>query len=225
LEPQLPLAWHVLVVEGDANDREALTNRLRRHGHNVEGVGTGNAALNLRERADIVLIDLVLPDLDGLEVCSKLRSICNVPIIAVTARGAEADRILGLQAGVDDYIVKPYEFRELLARMCAVMRRVHGKPKSGGVIAHGTLRICSTSREVWLADRKIAVTSKEFELLFLLASHPDTVVSRREIMQQVWNGSWSKRTVDTHISSLRGKLGGKDWIVTVRGVGFRLGGA
>jgi DNA-binding response OmpR family regulator len=216
-------AWRVLIVESDASEREALASRLRRHGHNIESVGTGNEAMQVYESADIILLDLELPDLDGLEVCGRIRSACHIPIIAVTARGMEVDRILGLQAGMDDYIVKPYGFRELMARMCAVMRRVHGKPKSAGAITHGPLQICPTSRSVRLDDQEIGVTTKEFDLLLLLASHPDTVVSRSQIMQQVWGGSWSRRTVDTHVSSLRSKLGENNWIITVRGVGFRLG--
>lgn len=222
-QSRLSSAWRVLIVENDASEREALSGRLRRHGHDIESVGTGNEAMQVYESADIILLDLELPDLDGLEVCSRVRSACYIPMIAVTARGTEVDRILGLQAGLDDYIVKPYGFRDLMARMCAVMRRVHGKSNSGGAITRGRLQICPTSRSVRLNDQEIGVTTKEFDLLLLLASHPDTVVSRSQIMQQVWGGSWSPRTVDTHVSSLRSKLGENNWIITVRGVGFRLG--
>jgi DNA-binding response OmpR family regulator len=214
----------VLLVESDASEREWLASRLRRQGYNIESVGTGHEAMQVYESADIILLDLELPDLDGLEVCSRIRSACHIPMIAVTARGTEADRILGLQAGMDDYIVKPYGFRELMARMSAVMRRLHGNPKPGGAIIHGPLHICPASRSVRLDDHEIGVTTKEFDLLLLLASHPGTVISRNQIMQQVWDGSWSRRTVDTHVSSLRSKLGENNWIITVRGVGFRLGG-
>ncbi|MFF3326641.1 response regulator transcription factor [Streptomyces sp. NPDC002889] len=232
LEPQrlsLPVqstaaAWRVLVVENNTGDLEALANGLRRHGHEVEGVGTGGAALQACDGPDIILLDLELPDLDGLEVCRGIRTTCDVPVIAVTSWGTELDRVLGLQAGADDYVVKPYGFRELMARMDAVMRRVRPQPHTAQVVSHGPLRIDASSREVILAGRGVVeVTRKEFDLLYLLASHPDTVIPRKRIMQQVWGDSWSRRTVDTHVSSLRNKLGGSDWIITVRGVGFRFG--
>jgi DNA-binding response OmpR family regulator len=226
LPPQIrkPSAeWRVLVVENNATDRETLAGGLRRHGHHVEAVGTGSAALQAHQASDIVLLDLELPDLDGLEVCRSIRSLSDVPLIAVTGWGTELDRVLGLQAGADDYLVKPYGFRELMARMDAVMRRARPQVQTAPVVARGPLRIDAASREVSLHGRGVDVTRKEFDLLYLLASHPGTVISRKRIMQQVWGGSWSRRTVDTHVSSLRGKLGGSDWIVTVRGVGFRFG--
>lgn len=215
--------WRVLVVENNPGDMETLATGLRRHGHQVEGVGTGNAALQAYQRVDIVLLDLELPDLDGLEVCRSIRTLSDVPLIAVTGWGTELDRVLGLQAGADDYIVKPYGFRELMARMDAVMRRARPQMHTEQVVLHGPLRIDAASREVSLDGQVVEVTRKEFDLLYMLACHPETVISRKRIMQQVWGGSWSRRTVDTHVSSLRGKLGASDWIVTVRGVGFRFG--
>lgn len=216
-------SWRVLVVENNPGDMEALAAGLRRHGHQVEGVSTGSAALQAHQVSDIVLLDLELPDLDGLEVCRSIRSLSDVPLIAVTAWGTELDRVLGLQAGADDYLVKPYGFRELMARMDAVMRRARPQMHTAQAVSRGPLHIDAASREVSLHGRAVEVTRKEFDLLYLLASNPGTVVSRKRIMQQVWGGSWSRRTVDTHVSSLRGKLGGSDWIVTVRGVGFRFG--
>lgn len=218
-----PINLQVLVVENSVPDREALTKGLRRHGHVVQSAKTGVDALHAYKEADIVLLDLELPDLDGLEVCRMIRSSCDIPVIAVTARGTELERVLGLQAGADDYVVKPYGFRELMARMDAVMRRARPQSKCTQIISHGPLRIDASSREVCLGGRSIDITRKEFDLLFLLASNPDTVIPRRRIMQQVWGNSWSRRTVDTHVGSLRNKLGSSDWIITVRGVGFRLG--
>jgi DNA-binding response OmpR family regulator len=216
-------AWRVLIVEHNTRERETLSGCLRRHGHEVEGVDTGAAALQSCDDADIVLLDFNLPDVDGLEVCRWIRSISDVPMIAVTAGGSGLDAVLGLQAGADDYIVKPYCSRELTARMEAVMRRIRHRSQPAQVVSYGQLRIDPSTREVRLADCAIAVTRKEFDLLYLLASHPGTVLSRKRIMRQIWGDSWSRRTVDTHVSSLRGKLGGRDLIITVRGVGFRFG--
>lgn len=217
------VTWRVLVVQNDASEMESLTKGLKRYGHVVEGVETGGEALRACEEADFVLLDLELPDLDGLDVCRAIRSVCDVPMIAVTAWGTELDRVLGLQAGADDYVVKPYGFRELMARMDAVMRRARQTLPAARIITHDALRIDAGARRVYLDDRDVEVTRKEFDLLYYLASHPDTVIPRKRLMQEVWGDSWSRRTIDTHVSSLRGKLGGTEWIITVRGVGFRFG--
>ncbi|GAV37605.1 response regulator transcription factor [Streptomyces acidiscabies] len=217
--------WRILIVEGDAGDACALEEGLRRHGHEVAAVDRGAQALAAYENVDLVLMELELPDLDGLEVCKAIRTVSCVPLIVVTARGSELDRVLGLQAGADDYLVKPYGFRELMARIDAVMRRVRSRRSPSRAIDHGPLHIDVGSREVCLDGHGVELTRKEFDLLCLLASHPDTVISRKRLLQQVWGDSWSRRTVDTHVSSLRRKLGGNGWVVTVRGVGFRLGHA
>ncbi|MXM68614.1 response regulator [Streptomyces sp. HUCO-GS316] len=218
-----PAVWRILVVENNDEDAEPLMRRLRRHGHRVERVSGGIAALDTYGGSDLVLLDLELPDLDGLEVCRQIRAAGDTAVIAVTARGTELDRVLGLQAGADDYLVKPYGFQELLARMEAVMRRVQISSADPSLIVRGPLCIDAAARSVRLNDRRIDVTRKEFDLLYLLAAQPDTVVSRKTIMQTVWGDVWSRRTIDTHISSLRGKLGSSDWIRNVRGVGFQLG--
>ncbi|MDX3456250.1 response regulator transcription factor [Streptomyces sp. ME02-8801-2C] len=220
-------ALRVLVVESETQAADALVQELRRHGHLARSVPTAALALQAHPSVDLVLLDLDLPDLDGLEVCRRIRAVGDVPIITVTTRGAELDRVLGLQAGSDDYVVKPYGFRELLARMEAVMRRARPRPASTRqqVITYGPLRIDTRIRELLLEGRRVDLTPKEFDLLHLLASQPDTTLSRRQLMSQVWDDDWSHRgrTIDTHVSSLRGKLGSSNWIVTVRGVGFRLG--
>ncbi|MEV7525583.1 response regulator transcription factor [Streptomyces sp. NPDC091371] len=218
-------ALRVLVVENDPRAADALLKGLARQGFTARSVDTGAEALRAHHDADLLLLDLDLPDLDGLEVCRGIRAVSDTPIITVTARGSELDRVLGLQAGSDDYLVKPYGFRELLARMEAVMRRVRTQPTAARLISHGSLRIDAGARVATLDGDPVDLTRKEFDLLHLLASQPGTVIPRRQIMAQVWDDAWSPqgRTVDTHVSTLRSKLGSSEWITTVRGVGFRLG--
>ncbi|WP_239162416.1 response regulator transcription factor [Paractinoplanes rishiriensis] len=210
-------------MDSNAAEAETLTHGLRRHGHEVAVVGTAAAALGSFEEADIVLLDLELPDLDGLEVCRGIRAACDKPVIAVTSRGAELDRVLGLQAGADDYLVKPYGFRELLARMEAVLRRTQTTAPAVRTVSHGPLEIDPSVRRVLLDGRRIDLTRKEFDLLYLLATNPDTVIPRKRLMLEIWGDSWSRRTVDTHVGTLRSKLGASSWVITVRGVGFQLG--
>lgn len=215
----------VLVVEEDAAAAESLARGLRRYGYDPESVDTGTRALKAYHRADLVLLDLELPDLDGLEVCRVIRAACDTPIIAVSARDSELDMVLGLQAGSDDCLIKPYGFRELMARIESVMRRARPQPRALPTISHGALHIDPGTREVSLHGRVINVTRKEFDFLHLLASQPETVFTRKQIMTRVWDAEWTRfsRTIDTHVGSLRNKLGASTWIITVRGVGFRLG--
>jgi DNA-binding response OmpR family regulator len=215
--------WRVLVVEKNSSETECLASALRRLGHDVHVVETGSAAFQVYDDHDFVLLDFQLPDLDGLEVCRAIRSASDVPLIAVAAREAELDCVLGLQAGADDFVVRPYVLREMLARMDAVMRRTRPLPENAKVVECGPLRIDASIREVHLRERNLNLTRKEFDLLYLLASNHGTVIPRKRIIQQVWGDSWSRRTVDTHVSNLRNKLGASTWIVTVRGVGFRFG--
>ncbi|WP_367322378.1 response regulator transcription factor [Streptomyces sp. HUAS ZL42] len=217
-------ALRILVVENEERSAKALVQDLIRRGYRADSVATGSQALQVHHQADLILLDLDLTDLDGLEVCRGIRAMSDTPIIAVTERGSELDRVLGLQAGSDDYMVKPYGFHELLARIGAVMRRVRPS-QTARTIEHGPLRIDAVTRKVTLHGRPVDLTRKEFDLLHMLAMQPGAVVSRRQLMTQVWDDAWSHkgRTIDTHVSSLRGKLGSSDWIVTVRGVGFRLG--
>jgi DNA-binding response OmpR family regulator len=214
----------VLVVDPDEESAAALAERLERNGYEVSRAATGRAALAAWVLADLVVLDLGLRDVDALEVCAQIRGWGTTPVITLAAGGTEVDRVLSFQAGADDCLVKPYGYRELVARICAIMRRLTPST-STSVIAHGALRINPMSRQVLVGDRVVNLTRKEFDLLYLLASLPQTVVSRRELMARVWADEWfvSSRTVDTHISALRSKLGAGDWIVTVRGVGYRLG--
>ena len=217
----------VLLVEDDASIAAPLTKGLTREGFEVERAVRGAAALErlaTPPAPDIVLLDLGLPDVDGFEVCRRLRAASDVPIIVVTARGEEVDRVIGLELGADDYIVKPFGFRELLARIRAVTRRRGPRTTDSTPLHVGSLSIDQRTREVRIGDRDIALTPKEFDLLALLAEDPGAVWSRSRILETVWDPHWygPTKTLDVHVASLRKKLGDPAWIETVRGVGFRL---
>ncbi|MCL7378061.1 response regulator transcription factor [Streptomyces sp. 35G-GA-8] len=224
LDTRVPAgSWRILVVDSDERSARDLAQSLQRHRHDARAVTTGAAALREHSDADVVLLDLDLPDIDGLEICRSIATTSDTAVLAVTAHGSELDRVLGLQAGADDYVVKPYGFRELLARVDAVMRRARPKPAAMSMRV-GPLHIEQATRTVELHGRVIPLTRKEFDLLQLLASPPGEIVPRRSILQRVWHDTdmTRSRTIDTHITSLRRKLGSPDWILTVRGVGFRL---
>jgi two-component system response regulator RegX3 len=213
----------VLIVEDEDAIAEQLAAGLRREGHAVSRVVSGRAALEAPE-PDLVLLDLRLPDLDGYEVCRQLRARSGVPIIMVTARGEEVDRVVGLELGADDYMVKPFGFRELLARMRAVARRAEGKHDGRRLFTAGELEVDLRSRSALLHGQELSLTPKEFDLLAFLASDPGAVFERRRILQEVWGTSWqgAGKTVDVHVASLRKKLGDPAWIETLRGVGLVL---
>jgi two-component system response regulator RegX3 len=208
----------LLVVEDDLTIAEPLRTGLLREGFEVDLVGTGEC--------DLVLLDLGLPDLDGRVVCRQLRERSSVPIIVVTARGDEIDRVILLELGADDYVVKPFGFRELVARIRAVLRRAGGGQPQAPTdvqIAVGLLRIDTRTRNVSYDNRPIALTPKEHDLLVYLARDPDVVHTREQIIRDVWDENWwgSTKTLDVHMASLRKKLA-PEAIETVRGVGFRL---
>jgi two-component system, OmpR family, response regulator RegX3 len=214
---------HILVVEDEDAIADPLVAGLRREGYDVSRVATGEGALEASP-ADLVLLDLRLPDIDGLDVCRRLRERSRVPIIVVTARGEEADRVVGLELGADDYVVKPYGLRELIARIRAVTRRSVSLGPDGAPSRVGALEVDERSRRVTLDGREIELTPKEFELLAALARDPGAAVSRQRLLAEVWQTSWygSSKTIDVHVAGLRKKLGDPGWIETVRGVGFRL---
>jgi two-component system, OmpR family, response regulator RegX3 len=212
----------LLVVEDEDAIAEPLVEGLEREGFAVERAATGEAAL-LAERPDLVLLDLRLPDLDGLEVCRRLRERSRVPIIVVTARGEEVDRVVGLELGADDYVVKPYGLRELVARIRAVLRRVDSAPAAQAMRVDG-LQLDPRARRATLNGSELVLTPKEFDLLALLIRDPGAAVRREQIFEEVWGSRWygSSKAIDVHVAALRRKLGDPGWIETVRGVGFRL---
>jgi DNA-binding response OmpR family regulator len=214
----------VLLVEDDDAIAEPLTAGLGRHGFEVSRARTGAEALAAPPH-EVVLLDLGLPDLDGIDVCRRLRAGSAVPIIVVTARAEEVDRVVGLELGADDYVVKPFGFRELVARIRAVTRRT--RPAAGPVEGPqrlGRLELDRRQRQVRLHGTEVTLTAKEFDLLALLAEDPGAVLEREQILAQVWDPHWfgPTKTLDVHVASLRKKLGDPGWIQTVRGVGFRL---
>jgi len=212
----------ILIVEDDDAIAKPLADGLRSEGFDVTRVATGEDALEAA-LPDLVLLDLRLPGIDGTEVCRRLRSRSDVPIIMVTAKGEEVDRVVGLELGADDYIVKPFGFRELLARIRAVTRRT--RPSGDGSrMRLGRLEVDVRGRRATVDGDALPLTTKEFDLLALLASEPGAVVSRRRILREVWDTEWygPTKTVDVHVASLRRKLGDPGWIETVRGVGLRL---
>ena len=212
----------ILLVEDDNRFADALMVALRRQGFDVSRAATAAAAL-AAPATDLVLLDLGLPDLDGIEVCRRLRAVGDVAIIAITARGDERDRVIGLRTGADDYLVKPFGIAELRARIDAVMRRA--RPAARPAVAAGNLRIDVARHRVTSGDGSaIALTRKEFELLAALSRQPGVVVSRERLLIEVWNNPWpgAQRTLDVHMATLRAKLGDPKVIQTVHGVGYRL---
>ena len=214
---------HILVVEDEDAIADPLVAGLRREGYDVSRVATGEGALEASP-ADLVLLDLRLPDIDGLDVCKRLRERSRVPIIILTARGEEADRVVGLELGADDDVVKPYGLRELIARIRAVGRRTASLGDVDRPLRAGGLEVDERSRRATLDGGELDLTPKEFELLAALARDPGAAVSRQRLLAEVWQTSWygSSKTIDVHVAALRRKLGDPGWIETVRGVGFRL---
>ncbi len=224
----------ILLVEDERSIAEPFARMLEREGFTAIVAGTAAGAIELfdREPPDLVLLDLNLPDGDGRDVARELRSRSRVPIIMLTARGTETDRVVGLEIGADDYVVKPFSAAEVIARIRAVLRRT---AESAGdadeppaqPIAIGTLRIDPPARRVVLDGEELELSRKEYDLLLALAQRAGTVITREDLMAQVWDENWfgSTKTLDVHIGWLRRKLGDDAahprWIETVRGVGFR----
>jgi DNA-binding response OmpR family regulator len=215
----------IVVVDDESNIAELVELYLAREGYRVVTAGSGQGALDAvaTARPRLVVLDVGLPDIDGLEVCRRLRRTSSIPVIFLTARDGEVDRILGLELGADDYITKPFSPAELVARVKAVLRRVDGGP-AAEVVQAGRVAIDLGRREVRVDDTVVEFTTKEFELLRFLAERPGLALSRQQILDGVWGYDWfgDARTVDVHIAQVRKKVGDAVPITTVRGLGYRL---
>jgi len=213
----------VLLVEDDDAIASSLIAGLQSSGMQVRRVSRGEDALSAK-LPDVVLLDVGLPDIDGFEVCRRLRAVSQVPVIMLTARTEEMDRVFGLEIGADDYVAKPFGLRELVARIRAVTRRAGSIDElESSAIVVGPLKIDRLSRRVVLDEAELAFTSKEFDLLAYLAERPGIVHRRTDILEAVWDTNWygPTKTLDAHVAAVRKKLGDQKWIQAVRGVGFR----
>ena len=227
----------ILLVEDEESITTPLVEALHREGFDTAVSSTAAESLEVfgRARPDLVLLDVMLPDGSGYDVARRLRERSHVPIIMLTARGEETDRIVGLELGADDYIVKPFSAREVAARIRAVLRRAGdaqpAAPSREGPLEVGPVRVDRDRRAASVAGEEIDLTRKEFELLGLLLREAGTVISRERLIDEVWDTNWfgSTKTLDVHVSSLRRKLGDDSqnprFIHTVRGVGFRFAAA
>src|SRR5918998_3420489 len=224
----------ILMVEDERAIPEPLSEALAREGFDTEVAGTVADALELARtlEPDLVLLDVMLPDGSGYDVARELRAGSGVPIIMLTARGEETDRVVGLELGADDYIVKPFSAREVVARIRAVLRRAGdgAGPRGSGAIEIGPLRLDRARRDATLDGEELDLTRKEYELLELLMSEAGAVITRERLIDEVWDVNWfgSTKTLDVHVSGLRRKLGDDPasprYLHTVRGVGFRFSG-
>ena len=231
----------ILVVEDEISLQETLAYNLRRQGYEVETVGDGNAALAAARKShpDIILLDIMLPGIDGFEVCRILRQEMTTPVLMLTARDDEIDRVVGLEVGADDYLTKPFSMRELIARVKAMLRRVRLIRQELGtetpavpnhLLVFDDLALDLTRREVRMKDAVIALKPKEYELLVFLANHRGQVLTRDFILEKVWGWDYvgDSRTVDVHIRWLREKIepepANPHRIITVRGAGYRFEG-
>ena len=217
----------VLVADDERNIVQLVSLYLRNEGFGVESASTGREAI---ERAgsvkpDLIILDLMMPDIDGWEACRQLRKTSNVPIIMLTARTDDVDKIVGLEIGADDYVTKPFNPRELVARVKAVLRRSNSESASGDQIVLGNLQIDIDKREVRVGDKVVELRAKEFDLLVAFAQHPEVVLDRERLISTVWGYDFlgDSRTIDVHVTWLREKLSKSDAkIKTVWGIGYKM---
>src|SRR5579872_7126008 len=218
----------VLVVEDEASIASFVSLYLKNAGYGVKTAATGGEAL-LQVGSDapaLIILDLNLPDIDGIEVCRRLRKLSDVPILMLTARDEDVDKIIGLEVGADDYLTKPFNPRELVARIRSILRRSspERRERESETIQHGDLHVDAGRREVHVGDREIQLAPKEFDLLWELLDHRGLVLTRDQLLERVWGYTFAgdTRTVDVHVRQLRRKLGDASPVVTVWGVGYKV---
>ena len=219
----------VLVVEDETSIASFVALYLKNAGYRIRTVGTGREALEqvAQEKPSLIVLDLMLPDMDGLEVCCRIRQTSDIPILMLTARDEDVDKIIGLEVGADDYLTKPFNPRELVARVKSILRR--SVPERREVqtkqIKHGDLEIDVGRREVLVSGKEVQLAPKEFDLLWELLDHRGLVLTRDQLLERVWGYTFAgdTRTVDVHVRQLRRKLGEASPIVTVWGVGYKVG--
>lgn len=217
----------ILVVDDEQHIIDLVRLYLEREGYDIEEAATGNEALVKQKSGspDLILLDLMLPDIDGYEVCRQIRTRSNVPILMLTARKEDIDKIVGLELGADDYLTKPFNPRELVARVRAILRRYQSGSKPGETVEIGKLRIDFPRREVTVDNRPVKLRTKEFALLATFAENPGIVLSREKLLETVWGYDFygESRTVDVHVNHLREKIAGSGAIIeTVRGTGYKI---
>lgn len=224
----------ILLVDDEILITDSLTYSFQKEGFEVKTVADGNSALQAVQefRPDLIVLDLMLPDISGLEVCRRLRNTSSIPVIMLTARGEEIDRVLGLEVGADDYLAKPFSFRELLARIHALLRRVELDRQTAQQhpVAMRQVALDPTARRVFKGDQELQLSVREFDLLAILMKNAGRALSRDELLRDVWGGEWigDPRTLDVHIRWLRLKIeedpASPQYIQTVRGYGYRFAG-
>ena len=217
----------VVVVEDDPNIADLVDMYLRKDGYRVYQAADGRTGLDrIRDHdPDLVVLDVGLPgDLDGLDICRRLRAESDIPILMLTARDTEIDRVLGLELGADDYVTKPFSPRELVARVRAILRRAHGPTETRAILAAGDVEVDTGRREVRVDGEPVALAAREFDLLRHFAANCGLALSRQQLLDGVWGHDWvgDERTVDVHVRQLRKKLGDALPLTTVWGVGYRL---
>jgi DNA-binding response OmpR family regulator len=221
----------VLVVEDESAIASFVAAYLKNAGYGVRVAATGGDALRqlAAEKPSLIVLDLMLPDMDGIEICRRVRQDSDLPVLMLTARDDDVDKIIGLEVGADDYLTKPFNPRELVARVKAILRRASSEraDRESAVIRHGELTVDSGRREVKVGDQEVQLAPKEFDLLWELLDHRGLVLTRDQLLERVWGYTFAgdTRTVDVHVRQLRRKLGDASPIVTVWGVGYKVGPA
>jgi two-component system, OmpR family, alkaline phosphatase synthesis response regulator PhoP len=219
---------NILVVEDESSIASFVSLYLKNAGYGVRTASTGSEGLAqvAAQMPSLIVLDLMLPDIDGIEVCKRIRQTSDVPILMLTARDEDVDKIIGLEVGADDYLTKPFNPRELVARVKSILRRAapNRRERETEVIEHGDLRVDSGRREVKVGDNEVQLAPKEFDLLWELLDHRGLVLTRDQLLERVWGYTFAgdTRTVDVHVRQLRRKLGDASPIVTVWGVGYKV---